>query len=50
MILIKTEKCQNWKTWLSKTGCHGNVKVGDHVMQVTKYFKKIFKKSRQVWW
>ena len=21
------------KTWLSKTGCHGHVKVGDHVIQ-----------------
>ena len=44
MILIKTEKCKNWKT-----GCHGNVKVGDHVMQVSKCSQKIFRKSRQVW-
>ena len=24
---------QKFKTWLSKTGCHGNRKVGDHVIK-----------------
>ena len=41
-------KCEFWKTWVSKTGCHGNVKVNDHVIQVPKHFQKIFRKIRQV--
>ena len=32
--MIKTEECKNWKTCLSKTGCHGNVNVVDHMMRV----------------
>ena len=48
LILIKTEKCEFRKTRGPKTGCHGNVKVGDHVIQVLKYSQKISKKSRQV--
>ena len=49
-MLIKTEKCEFRKTGVSKTGCHGNVKVGDRVIQVLKYFGKIFRKTGQVWW
>ena len=33
---------QNWKTWLSKNGCHGNVKIGDHVIQVSKKLSEDF--------
>ena len=36
------------KEWLSKTGCHENFKIGDHVIHVSKYSWKNCKKSRQV--
>ena len=50
IILIKTEKCEFRKTGVSITGCHGNVNIGDHVIQKSKYSEKILRKSRQVWW
>ena len=38
----KLEKMQKLENMAVKTCCHGNVKAGEHVVQVSKYSQKIF--------